>query len=42
MAVDAVTAPFTTHEVTNQVPPLQDLDLFSTNVPLVEKQEKSK
>jgi putative acyl-CoA dehydrogenase len=40
MAVDAVTAPFTTHEVTNQVPPLQDLDLFSTNVPLVEALER--
>jgi putative acyl-CoA dehydrogenase len=36
-AVDAPLAgPFSTHEVTNQVPPLADLDLFSTNVPLVE------
>lgn len=40
MAVDAFAAPFTTHEVTNQVPPLQDLDLFSTNVPLVEALER--
>jgi putative acyl-CoA dehydrogenase len=40
MAVDAFTAPFSTHEVTNQVPPLQDLDLFSTNVPLVEALER--
>ncbi len=29
-------APFKTHEVTNQPPPLRDVDLFSTNVPLVE------
>src|SRR3712207_3825872 len=36
-AVDALTAqPFSTHEVANQAPPLEDLDLFSTNVPLVE------
>jgi putative acyl-CoA dehydrogenase len=36
MAIDAFTGPFTTHEVTNQVPPVGDVDLFSTNVPLVE------
>ncbi len=29
-------APFKTHDVTNQPPPLADIDLFSTNVPLVE------
>ena len=29
-------APYKTHDVTNQPPPLQDIDLFSTNVPLVE------
>ena len=29
-------APFATHEVANQVPPLEDLDLFGTNRPLVE------
>src|SRR4051812_31908168 len=40
MAVDALSAPFSTHEVTNQVPPLEDLDLFSTNVPLVEALER--
>jgi putative acyl-CoA dehydrogenase len=40
MAVDAFTAPFATHEVTNQVPPLQDVDLFSTNTPLVEALER--
>jgi putative acyl-CoA dehydrogenase len=40
MAVDALSAPFTTHEVTNQVPPLEGLDLFSTNVPLVEGMER--
>ena len=41
-AVDAPPSPrpFTTHEVTNQVPPLEDLDLFSTNVPLVEALER--
>jgi putative acyl-CoA dehydrogenase len=33
MAVDVLT---TTHEVTNQPPPLADYDIFSTNVPLVE------
>ena len=33
MAVDTV---ITTHEVTNQPPPLVDYDLFSNNVPLVE------
>jgi putative acyl-CoA dehydrogenase len=36
MAVDAFTTPFSTHDVANQAPPLEDLDLFSTNVPLVE------
>lgn len=40
MAVDALSAPFTTHEVANQVPPLEDLDLFSTHVPLVEALER--
>src|SRR4051812_17085988 len=40
MAVDAFSGPFVTHEVTNQVPPLQDLDLFSTNVPLTEALER--
>jgi putative acyl-CoA dehydrogenase len=36
-AVDAPpAAPFSTHDVTNQVPPLEGLDLFSTNIPLVE------
>jgi putative acyl-CoA dehydrogenase len=41
-AVDAPPSatPFTTHEVTNQVPPLEDLDLFSTNAPLVEALER--
>ena len=29
-------APWKTHDVTNQPPPLRDVDLFSTNVPLVE------
>jgi putative acyl-CoA dehydrogenase len=29
-----------THEVSNQVPPLEGLDLFSTNVPLVEALER--
>jgi putative acyl-CoA dehydrogenase len=33
MAVDVLT---TTHEVTNQPPPLEGYDLFSANVPLVE------
>jgi putative acyl-CoA dehydrogenase len=37
MAVDVLT---TTHEVTNQVPPLDDHDLFATNVPLVEALER--
>jgi putative acyl-CoA dehydrogenase len=37
MAVDVLT---TTHEVTNQVPPLDDYDLFATNVPLVEALER--
>ncbi len=35
-ALDSFTQPFSTHEVANQAPPLEDLDLFSTNVPLVE------
>src|SRR3712207_246710 len=40
-AVDAFTSgPFSTHEVANQAPPLQDLDLFSTNRPLVEALER--
>jgi putative acyl-CoA dehydrogenase len=41
-AVDAppCATPHTTHEVTNQVPPLEDLDLFSTNAPLVEALER--
>jgi putative acyl-CoA dehydrogenase len=29
-------APWRTHEVFNQVPPLQDVDVFSSNLPLVE------
>jgi putative acyl-CoA dehydrogenase len=29
-------APWQTHEVFNQVPPLQDVDVFSSNLPLVE------
>src|SRR4051812_16953718 len=33
MAVDVQT---TTHDVTNQPPPLEDYDLFTANVPLVE------
>src|SRR4051812_34973644 len=37
MAVDVLT---TTHEVTNQPPPLADYDLFSANVPLVEALER--
>jgi putative acyl-CoA dehydrogenase len=37
MAVDILT---TTHEVTNQPPPLEDYDLFSANVPLVEALER--
>ncbi len=32
----ATAAPSGTHQVHNQAPPLRDLDLFSTNVPLVE------
>src|SRR4051794_18060198 len=40
MAVDAFTGPFVTHEVTNQSVPLEDIDLFSTNVPLVEALER--
>ena len=37
-ALDApsATGSFSTHEVANQAPPLEDLDLFSTNAPLVE------
>jgi putative acyl-CoA dehydrogenase len=31
---------FATHEVTNQPPPLEGLDLFETNVPLVEALER--
>src|SRR5438093_3847639 len=37
MAVDTV---ITTHEVTNQPPPLVDYDLFSNNLPLVESLER--
>jgi putative acyl-CoA dehydrogenase len=37
MAVDVLT---TTHEVTNQPPPLADYDIFSANVPLVEALER--
>src|SRR3954463_6718203 len=37
MAVDILT---TTHEVTNQPPPLADYDLFATNTPLVEALER--
>ncbi|MGO9487464.1 MAG: DNA alkylation response protein, partial [Solirubrobacteraceae bacterium] len=33
---DSDAAPWKTHDVTNQPPPLRDVDLFSTNVPLVE------
>jgi putative acyl-CoA dehydrogenase len=40
MAIDAFTGPFTTHEVANQAPPIGDVDLFSTNVPLVEGLER--
>ena len=40
MAIDALTASFTTHEVTNQAPPIGDVDLFTTNVPLVEALER--
>ena len=36
MAIDAFTGPFITHEVTNQAPPLEDANLFTTNRPLVE------
>jgi len=40
-ALDApARAPFLTHTVANQPPPLADLDLFSTNVPLVEALER--
>jgi putative acyl-CoA dehydrogenase len=37
MAVDVLT---TTHEVSNQPPPLEDYDTFSVNVPLVEALER--
>jgi putative acyl-CoA dehydrogenase len=40
MAIDAFTGPFVTHEVTNQVPPRDDENLFTTNVPLVEALER--
>jgi putative acyl-CoA dehydrogenase len=40
MAVDAFTTPFSTHEVTNQVPPFDGVDRFSVNVPLVEALER--
>jgi putative acyl-CoA dehydrogenase len=42
VADDAVTraAPWRTHEVFNQVPPLAGLDLFSSNTPLVEALER--
>ena len=40
MAIDAFTGPFVTHEVMNQVPPIGDVDLFSTNTPLVEALER--
>ncbi len=33
-------APWQTHTVFNQVPPLQDVDVFSSNVPLVEALER--
>ena len=33
-------APFTTHEVANQAPPLEDHNLFTDNVPLVEALER--
>jgi putative acyl-CoA dehydrogenase len=33
-------APWQTHTVFNQVPPLQDLDVFSSNLPLVEALER--
>jgi putative acyl-CoA dehydrogenase len=41
-ALDApsATGSFSTHEVANQAPPLEDLDLFSTNTPLVEALER--
>lgn len=32
----AEAAPFQTHEVANQAPPLEDRNLFDDNVPLVE------
>jgi putative acyl-CoA dehydrogenase len=33
-------APWQTHTVTNQAPPLENIDVFSTNVPLVEAVER--
>src|SRR5205807_953878 len=33
-------APFTTHEVFNQVPPLEGLDVFASNLPLVEATDR--
>src|SRR5258708_35474350 len=36
----AQTAPAPTHEVFNQPPPLEDFDVFSTNVPLVEATQR--
>src|SRR5215212_6776975 len=36
MALDTPRRSPATHEVTNQAPPLADIDLFSTNTPLVE------
>mgnify|MGYP000502907973 CR=1 FL=1 len=37
---DRPAAPFVTHEVRNQVPPLRDRNLFEDNVPLVEGLER--
>lgn len=37
---EADAAPFKTHEVFNQPPPLTGVDVFSTNVPLVEATER--
>jgi putative acyl-CoA dehydrogenase len=34
--VEHTPSPYKTHEVTNQPPPLRDVDLFSTNVPLMD------
>ncbi len=33
-------APWRTHEVANQPPPLEGVDVFSSNVPLVEATER--